>query len=274
MTVGGRVTLAAPGEVRVVVDPSAGARVTTWAVGDLELVGARGWDPAEHGMYPMAPWPGRLRGNRVVVDGVAHHLPVTYAGWAMHGTVLDAPWQVVGHEQRADGARLEVAAALGAAWPWGGRVHQVYEVEADRVVTTLSVSTDGPAFPAEVGWHPWFVRRLARGGPLEVEIAASGLLERGADHLPTGVVLDPGTVPGPYDDAFVVPDGRARLTWPGALRLDLSSDVTWLVLFDELADFVCVEPQSGPPDGLGATAFVVRPGQPRTATATWRWTRL
>lgn len=268
------VVLTASADVRLVVDPGCGGRAVSWTVGDLELLGVRGRDPAEYGMYPMAPWPGRLRGNRVVVDGVVHDLPVTYDGWAMHGTVLAAPWQVVTHEQDSDAAVLELVVPLGAGWPWPGRVRQTWRLGADALVTSLTVESDGPAFPAEVGWHPWFVRRLARGGPVVVDLSATGLLERGPDHLPTGVVLDPAGVVGPYDDAFVVPDGRARLTWPGALRLDVSSEVGWFVLFDQLPEHVCLEPQSGPPDGLGPGAFVVRPGHPRTAAATWRWTPL
>ena len=92
---------------------------------------------------------------------------------------------------------------------------------------------------------------------------------RGDDHLPTGEVVpyDPGD--GPFDDAFRVPDGRATVSWPGALAIDIASDSDWYVVFDELPSFVCVEPQSGPPDGLRAgdsgMNWEARPSRPRAA---------
>jgi aldose 1-epimerase len=267
---GRRLALSAPG-ARIELDLDLGGRAVSWRVGDSELLAARGPGPVEHGMYPMAPWPGRLRGNRVVLDGVAHPLPPTFQGWAIHGTVLAAPMSVTAFESDATGARAVLEAPLGPAWPRAGLVRQVWDLRAGVLHTLLSVESRAGRFPAEVGWHPWFRRRLDRGGDLVVDLPATGVLERGPDHLPTGLVRDPAEVTGPYDDAFVVPDGRAVLTWPGALRLDVDADVGWYVLFDQLPDLVCVEPQSGPPDGLGTGAFVVSPGTPRTATAAWRW---
>lgn len=270
-------------DARVELDLDAGGRARSWRVGSgdaaLDLIGGRGPGAVEYGMYVMAPWPGRLRGNRVVHDGVAHPLPVTHEGWALHGTVLDAAVDVVEADERDGRAYVETLAPLGLDWPWPGRVRQVWELRPGVLHTLVAVETDGPTFPAEAGWHPWFHRRLGRGEDVVVDLAASGMLERGPDHLPTGRVLDTPP-PGPYDDAFVVPSGRGVLTWPGALRLEVDSDVGWYVVFDELPDWVCVEPQTAPPDGLGEATALGRPGavttpeHRRQATAAWRWTLL
>jgi aldose 1-epimerase len=128
-------------------------------------------------------------------------------------------------------------------------------------------------FPAVVGWHPWFHRRLGAGQPLRYELDATARLVRGADHLPTGEVREFDPSDGPFDDAFMVPGGTARVWWPGALALDIASDAGWYVVFDELRNVACIEPQSGPPDGLrdglGRSAAVAAPGLPHRLVTTW-----
>ena len=73
-------------------------------------------------------------------------------------------------------------------------------------------------------------------------------------------------------------EGRsASIEWPGHLRIDLTSSHPWLVVFDELPDFICIEPQSGPPNGINdaplAPVTIVAPGQPLALVNTWRVTR-
>ncbi len=253
------------------VVPEVGGRLTSWSVGGTELLSGRSDHPAEHGCYPMAPWPGRVRGNVVPTDHGTRELPPSYDGWAMHGTVWSAAFEVVTRSEAACSLR----AALGPAWPWPGSVLLTWRLDGPRLTSRLQVVADeaaGPdGFPAEVGWHPWYRKRLATGGAAQVSFDAVAMLERGPDHLPTGRHLPPTAV-GPFDDAFAVPDGRARVRWPGAGRLDVESSATWIVLFDELDDFVCLEPQTGPPDGLGPSAARARPGAPRTASASWTFT--
>lgn len=249
------------------VDPSAGGRLVSWRVDGLELLGGRGPLPEEHGCYPMAPWPGRLRGNAVRVAGAEHRLPVTYLGYAMHGTVLGRAMSVITRDDR----RVELRGELGPAWPWPGWVGLTWELAPGRLRSRLCVGTDAEPFPAEVGWHPWFRRTLARGEGLRWRLDARAVLERDEAGLPTGRRLDPASVTGPVDDAFDVPDGRAALEWPGALRVTVQGDTPWFVVFDEVEDVVCVEPQTAPPDGMGDGAALARPGAPRTAEVTWTW---
>ena len=256
----------AAGDSRVEVDLTAGARVVSWRVGGLELVGANDPGPVGHGMFPMAPWPGRLRGNAVRHDGIRHALPPNFEGWAIHGTVLDRPAEVAADSP----THVETVASLGPAWPWSGQVRHSWRLAPTGLRAEIAVESTRDVFPAEVGWHPWFRRRLARGGDVVVDLPADAVLARGVDHLPSGESVAPGR-PGPFDDAFHVPSGHASLTWPGALSLAVDSDCDWFVLFDELAGWVCLEPQSAPPDALSG-GFLVGPGRPRTRSVTWRWT--
>jgi galactose mutarotase-like enzyme len=254
------------GDAHVVVDPADGGRVRSWVVRGQELLGARGRAPEEHGLYPMAPWPGRLRGNEVRHGGRHQLLPVTYQGWAMHGVVHRRRWEVIA---ASDGA-VALRTSLGPDWPWSGQVTLHWALESKSLRSELIVSSDGEEFPAEAGWHPWFRRKLDHGGALVWRMAATALLERGPDGLPTGARRDPGEVPGPYDDVFAVPDGTVTLSWPGALTLRATAGVGWIVIYDERADLMCVEPQTAPPNGLG-TSPPVRPDRPLRVRAAWSW---
>ncbi len=49
---------------RVSVDLDAGGRIASWVVGDLELLVGREADPMRWGLFPMAPWAGRVRDGR------------------------------------------------------------------------------------------------------------------------------------------------------------------------------------------------------------------
>ena len=56
-----------------------------------------------------------------------------------------------------------------------------------------------------------------------------------------------------------------------ALTLRITSDVAFAVVFDELDEAFCVEPQSGPPDGPNASPLMVWPGEPLVASTRWAW---
>jgi aldose 1-epimerase len=47
----------------------------------------------------------------------------------------------------------------------------------------------------------------------------------------------------------------------------------YVVLFDQLSDAVCVEPQTGPLDALTLEPIVVTPDRPLKARMTWTWRR-
>ena len=96
------------------------------------------------------------------------------------------------------------------------------------------------------------------------------MYERGPDGLPTGRLVPPK--PRPWDDCFVDVERPPRLTWPGALILELSSPADHWVVYDELDHALCVEPQTGPPDDvhLGPRTVVAAGSSVETAMS-WRW---
>ena len=249
------------------VDPLDGGRITSLAVDGVELLGGVGTGVIEHGSFVMVPWAGRIRDGVLRVDGVEHHLPTDrthpHAG---HGLVMDRPWDVVAES----GSSLSIRCDLDSRWPFPGHVVQEFRLSADRLEQRIEVhASDGAAFPATVGWHPWFRRVLGSGSTAELDFTAQGMLARDAAGIPSGEVVP--VPPGPWDDCFTGVRWPMTITWPGALALRITSDVEFAVVYDELDEAFCVEPQSGPPDGPNTSPRMVRQGEPLVASTWWAW---
>ncbi len=244
--------------------PANGGRVSGLRVGGVELLrqGER------FGCFPMVPWCGRIRDGRFLDGVTVRQMPLNAPPHAIHGTARTSAWSVA--HTAPDEAVLTYD--LVDPWPHPGRVTQVFTLTADSLTLAMSVETYGTSFPAQIGWHPWFNRNLGGEG-VRLDFDAAWQEERGADHLPTGNRVAPG--PGPWDDCFGMPDGvDVRLTWPGQLELKVASREEWVVVYDEQAEAVCVEPQTGPPNGLNTHPRLVTPIDPLEATTTWTWRRL
>jgi aldose 1-epimerase len=257
----------AAGAVRLAVRPDIGCRVASLAIDGVETL--RQGD--RYGSFPMVPWCGRTENGRFRNGVAVHRLPLNAGPHAIHGTGRTTAWrQVPGGTSTSAGFLYD----LTDPWPYPGRVTQLFELTPDHLTITLAVETTGDSFPAQCGWHPWFLRNLGLGGQdVEVDFAPAWQEERGEDHLPTGRRIVPE--PGPWDDCFGQPDGvDVTLTWPGELRLRVTSPAQWVVLYDEQAEAVCVEPQSGPPNGLNTDPRLVTPIDPLEVTTTWWWERL
>ena len=257
------ITLTA-GDAEVTVQPGNGGRVGGLRLGGVELLrqGER------YGCFPMVPWCGRIRDGRFRDGAAVHHMPLNAPPHAIHGTARDAAWRTA--RRSADEAVLTYD--LTEPWPYSGRVTQQIALTADSLTLAMSVETYESSFPAQIGWHPWFNRTLD-GADVRLDFAPAWQEERGEDHLPTGHRIDPK--PGPWDDCFGMPGGvDVTLTWPGLLELKVTSREEWVVVYDEQREAVCVEPQTGPPDGLNTHPRLVTPLEPLEASTAWSWTRL
>jgi aldose 1-epimerase len=253
----------AAGITRATVDPE-GGRLTRLEVGGFDLL-------TDAGCFLMAPWAGRTGHGHFSWDGIDYELPVPpkHAPHAIHGTVRDRTWVVEAWGRR----EAHLITGLGDDWPWRGWCEQSITLDADAMTLQLSVHSADAAFPAVAGWHPWFTK------PDHLSVIAAKLLQRNEDHLPTGVRLAPPLPDrlGPLDDCF------EDIQWPATLRwdepgLELSITATGcdhVVVFTEPDDATCVEPQTGPPNGLATgEVTVVRPGNPLLASTRWSWRRL
>ncbi|MEV7286994.1 aldose 1-epimerase [Streptomyces sp. NPDC093252] len=253
------------GDARLTVSPAHGGRLASLRIDGTELLrqGER------YGCFPMVPWCGRTRDGRFRNGNTVHQLPLNSPPHAIHGTARDGAWRTA----RVSADEAVITYDLADPWPYPGRVTQVVALTPESLTLTLAIETYDNSFPAQLGWHPWF-RRSPDGWPgAEIGFRPGWQEERGDDHLPTGKRIEPR--PGPWDDCFGMPDGvEVTLTWPERLELTVTSPEKWVVLYDEQEDAVCVEPQTGPPDGLNTGPRLVTPLEPLEATTTWRWRRL
>ncbi|MFT2017352.1 aldose 1-epimerase [Streptomyces sp. 796.1] len=269
------VRLVAPGCAELTIHPDAGCRISSLIINDMEVL-----RPGDgYGVFPMVPWCGRIElgqfrsfvaGPAAGGGAVRHQMPISAAPHAIHGTVRDQPWRTAAVDEQSATFYCDLA----DPWPYPGRVTQSFELSDDALKLTMGVETRGDSFPAQAGWHPWFLRQLGpTGAPVQIAFDPQWQEERGADHLPTGRRIDP--LPGPWDDCFGMPDGvDVTLTWPTQLQLRITSGAEWVVVYDEPADAVCVEPQSGPPNGLNTVPRLVTPIDPLEVSTTWSWTRM
>jgi aldose 1-epimerase len=283
---GDTVRLAA-GDASVVVAPDLGGRLIGAELEGHSLLYDHAGDagPTSYGSFPMAPFAGRVGFGRFEFGGRTHDLGAPVGRHAIHGTVLDRRWTV----EHSTTTTCVMTADLGPTWPWPGSCEQRLEISHDQLSLRLEVHSHDVAFPASAGWHPWFRTRLDDGRHLTAEVTASEQAERGPDHLPTGRWIPPQ--PRPWDDCLRGVTWPIRLRWndpklsddrtnddqQGALGIDLWSDASHVVVYDELAHAWCVEPQTAPPDslgdGAGARAQLVTPDEPLIVTSRWRWIR-
>ena len=263
------------GRLQVVVDRVDGGRLSSLTWDGVELLRRRTSErtnPVWYGCYPMAPFAGRIGHGELTFDGVTHHLEVNDPPHALHGNVFARPWNYLGTDR--DAHVFEIA--TDERWPFPARVRSSVAVSDASVTLGLSVASDVRQ-PAWVGWHPWWVRRPERGGiPVGGELvlhnAARTMLER-VDALPTGQRMP--VPPGPWDDAFTDLAGPMTLTWPDLVRVEMTSDADWWVIYDEQPDALCVEPQTCPPDAVRlGLAPTVTPDSPVSLTTTWAFTDL
>jgi aldose 1-epimerase len=252
-------------DATVTVDPAHGGRIAQLHVRGRELlVGADpstplGEQSMHWGSFPMAPWAGRVRRGRFVFDGVEHHLDVNLAPHAIHGTAFTREWDVV----LVDDHEIELAVDLDEphGWDLGGTAHQRIAIEDASVRCELVVRAGDRPMPAELGWHPWFVK------PARLTFTPDAMYARDDDGIPTGDLV--AAPPGPWDDCFVGSD--PIVLHYADLDVTLTSDCDHWVVYDEPVHATCVEPQSGPPDAFNLRPRVLAPGEELRRWYRWAW---
>ena len=245
-------------------DPADGGRLSSFRVGDHELLVAQGKDVFHSGSFVIAPWVGRLRDARLNYDGAQYRFSANSGPHALHGLVTDRPWQVTG-----DG---ELSVELGDPWPWPCRVVQRAELSPGRATFRIEVHARAD-MPAAVGWHPWFVRRLA-GTPasaaLELEVEPGLMWANDLAGLPSGKLTAPAS--RPWDYCFRNLRAEPLVRWPGELELTVGSDCEDWVIYDMEDAGVCVEPWTAPANSLNMpNPRIVTPDAPLLASMTWTW---
>jgi aldose 1-epimerase len=259
---GEKVTYASD-SLEVTVYPDDGCRITSIRVHGREIL--RQWSPErrgfQYGVFPMVPWVGRMGGGLLYWRGRVHQLPVNRPPHALHGCACFGPWTRSGVD--------EFSLELGRWWPWDARAVQRIGVNDSSLTLSLEIISNSGEFPAQAGWHPWFLRRL-EGDSRDVLLGTHPQWqeELGGNELPTGRRIAPQT--GPWDNCFgYTHQMDAELRWE-SVSARIGSDRRWSTLFTVPEDAVCVEPLSGPPNGINTAPESVAPDRPLTITTTWR----
>ena len=278
-TSGERIELAAGEGVAAVIEPAAGGRLSSLTIDGYEVLvgpsdvpdaGSGGPEPIAWGLYPMAPWAGRIARGRFLAGGVEHRLPLTLPPHAIHGTAYSsADWRVAA----ADGSAVELAVDLAGPWPWPARLDQRVDLAPDRLrlelILTNCAHPGAASMPASLGWHPWFRRRVG-GVQAQLRFEAGAMYELDGDGIPTGRLVEPR--PGPWDDCFTDLAGPPVITWPGRLQLTLGSSCPCWVVYDRPDHALCVEPQTAAPDAVNRVPRCeLAPGEALTAWFEIRW---
>lgn len=287
------ITLGVDG-VSVTLLPDAGLRVGSIVIGGRELLVRENGHPATWGIFPMAPWAGRMA-HATFTDfaGVTHTFSPTWGEHAFHGRL----YQSSANEQSVagDGRSAVMYAPLdrAAGWPLNARAEVAAELSGNATAGALTITLTITAEVAQhvtAGWHPCF-RRFLLDANLRSEMGAEGVLS----FAPSGVLARDTAMPGlhlvdavqpavdggvatpgsgaTWDDPFVGVTTPPQITWGEDLTLILTagSAVTHWMVYDP-DDALCVEPQVGPPDAFHrGGAIQLKAGESLVVPLTLRW---
>jgi aldose 1-epimerase len=206
-----------------------------------------------------------VREGRFHFGGRDYTLPVNWPPHAIHGTTFDRPWRWLDRDERT--ARMEID--LGPGWPFRGRAEQSFVLEEGALDWQLALYTEEEPFPASLGWHPWWRRRLERGAEVRLSFEARSMYRRDDEGIAVAERVTPS--PRPWDDCFTGVTVPPTLIWDEALRLSITSDGDHWVVYDEPLHALCVEPMTGPPDALNIAPKTVEPGRPLVLTVRVAW---
>lgn len=260
------------GKTVAVVDATAGGRVSSLVIDGRELLVQHGFDIFHWGSFPMAPWAARVRRGRFEFGGNVIQLPINAPPHSLHGLVTDRVWTVLATDGQSVSLTVDLGQDPADPWLWPCRVTQRISLSENRMDFQLAVLAE-QTMPADIGWHPWFVRELRTGATsvaAELQAHAGQIYLNDPEGLPSGELGPPP--PPPWDYCFVGLEQPPRLRWPGVLELTVDSECDHWVLYDMEPAGICVEPWTGPPNSLnGAGRRIVTPDQPLEATMSWTW---
>jgi len=250
------------GNVEIVIDVDHGARLSSVRFDETELLVQHTHDDSfSWGCYPMAPWAGRTRNGIFEHQGTSVQLPINSAPHAIHGLVHDAVWQVVNTSPTSATLRVD----LDQRWPFAGWVEHRISVDSTSVNLQLTVhatehNDEIISMPAQVGWHPWFVR------PVQLEAEFKTMYVRDSDGIAGAqrALQEQDVMQSPLDDCFTDAIAAPLLKYDNGLVVRLESDCSHWVVYNEPLHAICVEPQSGPPNGLNSEPLAVSPDHPLT----------
>jgi aldose 1-epimerase len=207
------------------------------------------------GVYPMAPYCGRIEHGRFNFEGREIVLPPhpLSAPHSLHGIAWESVF--VGERLSDSSGRMTLRHPGGGGWPWAFTLVQTVSLTNDALRLDMTLENiDHTDQPAGLGFHPFFPRRDGvtltfeaarwwRMGPTLVPLSAEPIPER------MNFAAARPMVEG-FDDVFAGFGGKATLAWPhGAVAMTSSPNLTDATLFSPKGQpFFCFEPISHAPN--------------------------
>jgi aldose 1-epimerase len=150
--------------------------------------------PSHGGIPLLFPFAGRLRGRELTYGGVTYSVGDLddHMGNAIHGYVLNRPWQVIEASPRRVVGQFHAATlapGLLKKWPADFRLTVAYELSGRALVGDITIENpDDKPLPLGLGTHPYFRLPLGlsgQAGECRIRVPASNHWQRG-DVLPNG----------------------------------------------------------------------------------------
>ena len=249
-------------QAELTVDLNSGGRLSSFILQGQEILVAPNSDPFGWGCYPMIPWAGRVRNGKFNWSGRELSLPINMKPHAIHGTLYDVSWKQV------DDHIAEVC--FSSPWEFSGYARSLFELSEREFKWTIEVHAESKPMPCIVGWHPWFLRAQGTSSTDAFSFSPKNMYERDEAGIPTGQKIDAKT--RPWDDCFDNSGSPIAIQCAGGTKLEISSDCSHWVIYDEPEHAFCIEPQSGPPNGSNMESNnVVMPKAPLIRTMKWSW---
>ncbi len=226
----------------------------------------------------LVPWPNRVRDGVWYLDGRPQQLDLTEPARlnALHGLLIDRPYDVVSHDARSVSLAATVYPTRG--YPFELETSVEYRLVDDGLEVTHGFRAIGDrSTPVAVGTHPFFRVGDVPVDELTLTVAAGTRFETDARLNPvaeTPVVGTPYDLRGgvrvadlDLDDAFgevefvdgvarhrlTAPDGRWVELWQGPEFGFVQVFTTRIFPRDgRLGTAIAVEPMTAPPDALNS----------------------
>lgn len=255
--------------------------------------------PSHSGIPILFPFPGRIRGNSISFEGRDYRVNVhdDGRGNAIHGFVLNRPWEVIQQTRSRAVGRFQASradATILDQWPSDFRLLVSYDLVGNALVSELTVENPGDRnLPFGLGTHAYFrvpLSAKSQAGACRVTVPAAAYWEM-KEMLPTGAVLpvDAGhdlRAGMPFDQTRL-DDMLTQLTFEGdravasihdpeagrTLKLSFDRGFRECVVYNPPhRQAICIEPYTCAPDsftltagGIDAGLNVLAPGESFTA---------
>lgn len=252
------------GELTAEIDAEWGARMLSLRAGARDILAPvttprpeTPWEWPAAGAFPLIPFGGRIRDNRIGFMGSEFDLSgPPSGGMILHGCTARRAWRV---ERSATSAcTLSFRHDGDAEWPWAFDTRMTCSLGPKSLRVDIAIENSGSApIPGAIGWHPSFTKADRIEGPAARKWAFDAALvpdltqPRMADALYAGHLTL----------AEAAQQFDLRLMNGTLISVNAEGDLHDAVIHDLDDHRTCIEPISFMPISSATRAFpVIAPG--------------